>query len=85
MCAVRMGKEKVMWEWALAEVMEGMNVPLRRAQKRGGLAVLMSVLVCVHVLETSELLLLQQEVLPSAVSIASAIFKKARFGNPLSN
>lgn len=85
MCAVRMGKEKVMWEWALAEVMEGMNVLLRRAQKRGGLAVLMSELVCIRVLETSELLLLQQEVLPSAVSIASAIFKKARFGNPLSN
>lgn len=85
MCAVRMGKEEVTWEWAPVEVMEGMNVLLQRVQKRGGIAVLMWELVCVHVLETSELLLLQQEVLPSAVTVASVIFKKTRFGNSLTD
>lgn len=49
--------------------------------KRGGIAILVWDLFCVHVLETWELLLLLQVVLPSTVPIVSVIFKETTFGN----
>lgn len=48
---------------------------------RRGITILVWYLFCVHVLETWELLLLLQVILPSTVPIVSVIFNETKFGS----